>query len=186
MTRIFLFRHGETFDNKDHIFSGWRDTDLTPEGIEEARKIGEELKDEHATKAYHSGQIRSKHTLDLVLNGYHPNVEVIADPRIRERDYGDLTGLNKDEVEQKDPQDYKLWHRSYEVPPPYGESIKDVEDRVLPFLNELKSELKPDDVVFISAHGNSIRPMRKYFEGLSNEEMSTFEYTPSKIYSYEV
>jgi len=186
MARIFLFRHGQTFDNKDHIFSGLRETDLTPDGINEAIKIGEELKNENATKAYHSGQIRSKHTLDLVLNGYHQDVEIITDPRIKERDYGDLTGLNKDETEHKEPANYKLWHRSYDTPPPNGESIKDVEDRVLPFLNELKSELKPDDVVFISASANSIRPMRKYFEGLSNEEMSTFEYTPGKIYSYEV
>lgn len=186
MARIFLFRHGETFDNKDHIFSGWRDTDLTPAGIEEARKIGEDLKNEHVTKAYQSDQIRSKHTLDIVLSGYHEGVPVVSDPRIKERDYGDLTGLNKDEIEQKDPENYKLWHRSYDVPPPNGESIKMVEERVLPFLNEFKSELKPDDVVFISASANSIRPMRKYFEGLSNEEMVSYEYTPGQIYSYEV
>ena len=186
MARIFLSRHGETFDNKDRVFSGFRDSDLTPEGIEEAKKIGEELKNEHTTKAYQSDQIRSKHTLDLVLNGYHPGVEIITDPRIKERDYGDLTGLSKDEIEKKEPENYKLWHRSYDTPPPNGESIKDVEDRVFPFLNELKSTLKPDDVVFISASANSIRPIRKFFEGLTNEEIVAYEYTPGKIYSYEV
>ena len=186
MAKIFLFRHGETFDNKDHIFSGWRDSDLTPEGIEEAKKIGEELKNEHVTKTYQSDQIRSKHTLDLVLNGYHPGVEVITDPRIKERDYGDLTGKSKIETEKQFPDKYPLWHRSYDVPPPNGESIKDVEVMVLSFLNDIIPTLNKDDVVFISAHGNSIRPMRKYFEGLNNEEMSTFEHEPGKIYSYKI
>ena len=184
MAKIFLFRHGETFDNKDHIFSGWRDSDLTPEGIEEAKKIGEELKNEHVTKTYQSDQIRSKHTLDLVLNGYHSGFEIITDSRIKERDYGDLTGKNKDETEKQFPIEYPLWHRSYDTAPPNGESIKDVEVRVLSFLNDIIPTLNKDDVVFISAHANSIRPMRKYFEGLSNEEMSTFEHTPGKIYSY--
>jgi len=186
MARIFLFRHGETFDNKDHTFSGWRDTDLTPEGIEEAKKIGEELKNEKVTKAFQSDQIRSKHTLNLVLDGYHPGIEIITDPKIKERDYGDLTGLNKDEFEQKEPENYQLWHRSYDTPPPSGESLKDVEVRVLSFLNDLIPTLKKNDIVFISAHGNSIRPMRKYFEGLSNEEMVSFEHPPAKIYSYEI
>ncbi len=186
MAKIFIFRHGETFDNKDHIFSGWRDTDLTPEGIEEAKKIAEELKNEHVTKAYQSDLIRSKNTLDIVLSGYHEGVDVITDPRIKERSYGDLTGLNKDEIEQKEPENYKLWHRSYDTPPPNGESIKDVETRVIPFLNELKNSLKSSDVVFISASANSIRPMRKFFEGLSNEEMCSYEYSPGKIYYYDL
>lgn len=186
MAKVYIFRHGQTFDNRDHIFSGWRDTDLTPEGIEEAKKIAEELKNELVTKAYQSDQVRSKHTLDIVLSGYHEGVEIITAPRIKERDYGDLTGLKKDEIEQKDPENYNLWHRSYDVPPPNGESIKDVENRVLPFLNELKDQIKPDDIIFISTHGNSIRPMRKYFEGLTNEEMCSYEYTPGQIFRYEV
>lgn len=186
MAKVFIFRHGQTFDNKDHTFSGWRDPDLTPEGVEEAKKIGEELKNESVNKAYQSDQIRSKHTLDLVLNGYHQGVEVITDPRIKERNYGDLTGLNKDEIAQKEPEKYALWHRSFDTPPPNGESIKIVEERVIPFLNELKASLAPDDVVFISASANSIRPMRKFFEGLTNEQMMSYEYTPGQIFSYEI
>lgn len=186
MAKIFLFRHGETFDNKDRIFSGWRDSDLTPEGIEEAKKIGEELKNEKITKAYQSDQIRSQHTLELVLDSYHENVEIITDPRIKERDYGDLTGLSKNDVEKKEPENFKLWHRSYDVPPPNGESIKDVEVRVLSFLNDIIPTLQKDDLVFISAHGNSIRPMRRYFEKISIEEMCSFEHEPGRIYSYQV
>ena len=186
MASIFIFRHGETTDNKEKIFSGTRDVDLTEEGIEEAEKIGEELKDEKITKAYQSNQTRSQHTLELVLNGYHPNVQISTDERIRERDYGDLTGKNKVELEKENPQQYKLWHRSYDVPPPGGESIKDVEERVNEFLQDELPKWEKDDVILISAHGNSIRPIRKYFENLTNEEMCSFEHTPGKIYHYQV
>lgn len=186
MARIFIFRHGQTFDNKEHIFSGFRQSDLTPEGVEEAKGIGEKLKNEKVTKAYQSDLIRSKHTLELVLNGYHEGVEVITDPRIKERDYGNLTGLNKDEVEKQNPGQYKLWHRSYDVPPPGGESIEMVEKRVLSFLNDAIPGFTKDDIVFISAHGNSIRPIRRFFEHITIAEMCSFEHIPGKIYSYEI
>src|SRR3990170_971338 len=184
MADIYIFRHGQTTDNKAHTFSGFRDVDLTPEGEEEARKIGEQLKDKKVTKAYTSDQIRSKHTLSLVLSDYHKGVEIIEDPRIKERDYGDLTGLNKDEISIKYPKDYPLWHRSYDVAPPGGESIKDVEKRVMDFLNAEVPKWQKNDVIFISASANSIRPLRKYFEHLSNEEMSTYEYTLGQIFHY--
>ena len=186
MTKIFVFRHGQTEDNKSHAFSGFRQSDLTPEGIEEAKKIGEELKNEKVTKAYQSDLIRSQHTLQLVLDNYHQGVQIITDPRIKERDYGNLTGKNKDEIARQYPDKYPLWHRSYDVAPPGGESIKDVETRVMSFLHDAMPTWKPDDVIFISAHGNSIRPIRKYFEHLSNEEMSSFEHTPGKVYSYQI
>ncbi|MCL5019815.1 MAG: histidine phosphatase family protein [Patescibacteria group bacterium] len=186
MSKLFVFRHGQTVDNKEKIFSGFRQTDLTPEGIEEAKGIGEKLKNERVTRAYQSDQIRSQHTLELVLNGWHKGVEIITDARIKERGYGDLTGKSKVEIEQQNPQQYKLWHRSYDVPPPGGESIKDVEKRVLEFLNDVIRTWKKDDVIFISAHGNSLRPMRRYFEHISIEQMCSFEHAPGKIYSYEI
>ncbi len=186
MAKVFIFRHGETTDNKDHIFSGFRDVDLTPKGIEEAEGIGEKLKDEKVTKAYQSDLKRSRHTLELVLGDYHKNVEVITDPRIKERDYGNLTGKNKDEVEKEYPDKYSLWHRSYDVPPPGGESIKMVEERVLAFLKDTLPTLKENDVVLISAHGNSLRPIRRYFEHITIDEMCSFEHTPGKIYEYSV
>jgi 2,3-bisphosphoglycerate-dependent phosphoglycerate mutase len=185
MAQVYLFRHGQTTDNLTHTFSGKRDVDLTPQGEEEAKKIGEELKDIIATKAYDSGQLRSRHTLALVLGNKYPTLPIIEDPRIRERDYGELTGLNKDEMAVKHPQEYPLWHRSYDAPPPGGESVKDVEKRVMEFLNEEMPKWQPNDIIFISAHGNSIRPFRKHFEGMSNEEMSSFEHTPGKIYHYQ-
>ncbi|MGA2967891.1 MAG: 2,3-bisphosphoglycerate-dependent phosphoglycerate mutase [Candidatus Levyibacteriota bacterium] len=186
MAKIFIFRHGETEDNLTHTFSGFRQSDLTENGIAEAKQIGEKLKNEPVAKAYQSDLIRSQHTLQLVLNCYHQHVPIITDPRIKERDYGDLTGLNKDEIAKQKPEQYKLWHRSYDVPPPNGESIQMVEARVMSFLNDVLPTLKPDDVVFISASGNSIRPLRKHFEHLSNEEMCAYENVPGKIYEYQI
>lgn len=185
MSKIFIFRHGQSLDNKQGIFSGWRDTDLSEEGVLEAQKIAEELKDESITKAYSSPQLRSVKTLEPVLR-FHPNIIPITDERIKERNYGDLAGKSKIEVEKHYSKEYPLWHRSYDTAPPNGESIKDVETRVMSFLNELISTLKPTDVVVISAHGNSLRPMRRYFEKLTIEEMCSFEHEPGKIYSYEI
>ena len=186
MAKLFIFRHGQTTDNLAHIFSGFRQSDLTQEGIEEAKQIGEKLKNEKATKAWQSDLIRSQHTLELALNGYHQNVEIFTDARIKERDYGDLSGLNKDEIAKQNPQQYKLWHRSYDVPPPNGESIQMVEVRVMSFLNEILPTLKPDDVVFISASANSIRPMRKFFEHMTNEQICSYEYEPAQIFEYQI
>lgn len=186
MAKIFIFRHGQTLDNIEHDFSGVRDVDLTQSGIEEAKQIAEKLKNEKVTKAYQSNQIRSQHTLSLVLDGYHQNIEIITDSRIRERDYGNLTGKSKDELEKNDPKDYALWHRSYDVPPPGGESIQMVEVRVLDFLHEVIPTWKENDIIFISAHGNSIRPMRRYFEHLTIDQMCSYEYSPGQIFSYEV
>ena len=186
MAKVYIFRHGQTTDNLDHDFSGIHDVDLTPAGIKEAKGIGEKLKNAPVTKAYQSNLIRSQHTLELVLNGYHKDVEIITDARIKERDYGDLTGINKDELDMLDPKDFALWHRSYEVAPPNGESIKDVEVRVLAFLKDALPTWKKDDVVFISAHGNSIRPMRRYFEHLTIDQMCSYENVPGKIYEYQI
>lgn len=184
MAKIFVFRHGQTIDNKEHIFSGFRQSDLTSEGIDEAKQIGEKLKYEKVTRAYQSDQVRSQHTLELVLNPWHQNIPIVTDPRIKERDYGDLTGKNKNEIEKEFPKQYKLWHRSYAVAPPNGESIKDVEKRVLSFLDDELPKWGKNDVIFISAHGNSLRPMRRYFEHLSIDDMCSFEHTPGKIYYY--
>ncbi len=186
MAKIFLFRHAETFDNKDGIFSGRRDPDLTPQGIEEAKKIRDELKNEKVTKAYSAPNKRTKHTLEIVLEPHEGTEIVVADPRIRERDYGDLTGKSKKKTAELYPKEYPKWHRGYDTPPPGGESIKDAEERVLPFIKEMMQNIWQNDVILICVSANIVRPFRKYFEKLSNEEMSSFEHEPAKIYTYEV
>lgn len=186
MTKIFVFRHGQSWDNKNNVFSGWADPDLTPQGIEEAKQIEKELKDQKATKAYSSDLKRAIQTLDIVLNPHEPKPAVVIDKRLRERSYGSLTGKSKAQTAIEYPTDYPLWHRSYDVRPPGGESIEDVEKRVLEFLNEILPHLSKDDIIFISAHGNSIRPIRRYFEKISIDEMRTFEHIPAKVYKYDI
>ena len=186
MAKIFLFRHAQTTDNLEGIFSGRRDPDLTESGIEEAEKIALELKDEPVTKAFSAPTTRTKHTLDLVLKPHKGAVITIADPRIRERDYGDLTGKSKKKTEELYPKEYPLWHRGYGTPPPNGESLKQVEVRVLEFLKEVLANLRQNDVIFISASANSLRPIRRYFEKMSEAQMASFEHERGKIYEYEV
>lgn len=186
MAKIFLFRHAQTTDNKEGIFSGRRDPDLTPEGIEEAEKIAKELKDEPVTKAYSAPTTRTKHTLEIVLKPHKGDIVAIADPRIRERDYGDLTGKSKQKTAELYPKEYPRWHRGYDSPPPNGESLKQVEERVLDFLKELIANVWQQDVIFICASANSIRPIRRYFEKMTEIQMVSFEHEPGKIYTYEV
>src|SRR3989344_6760594 len=186
MAKLFVFRHAQTTDNKEGTFSGKRDPDLTPEGIEEAKKIRDQLKNKKVTKAYTSPLIRSKHTLEIVLEPHEGTELVVADPRIRERDYGDLTGKSKKKTAQLYPKEYPAWHRGYDTPPPGGESLKQVEERVLEFLKEVLANVWQNDVIFISASGNSLRPIRRYFEKMTEVQMASFEHEPAKIYTYEV
>ena len=116
----------------------------------------------------------------------HGSVEVVADPRLRERDYGDLTGKNKDQIAKLYPKEYPLWHRGYENRPPGGESLKEVDERVTEFLGEMLKNVWQNDVIFICACGNSLRPIRKHFEKMTTEEMANFEHERGKVYAYEV
>ena len=186
MAKIFLFRHAQTTDNATFTFCGKRNPDLTESGIKEAEEIRESLKDEKVTKAYCAPNTRTKHTLEIVLEPHDKTIQTIADPRIRERDYGDLTGKNKKEYEKLYPEKYKQWHRGYDTPPPNGESLKQVEERVLEFLKEMLANVWQNDVIFICASGNSIRPIRRYFEHLSVEEMCSFEHERGHVYEYQV
>ncbi|MBI2621414.1 MAG: histidine phosphatase family protein [Candidatus Levybacteria bacterium] len=186
MAKLFVFRHAQTTDNKDGIFSGRRDPDLTPQGLEEAKKIRDELKKEKVTKAFCAPNKRTKHTLEIVLEPHGGTEVVVADPRIRERDYGDLTGKSKKKTAELYPKEYPAWHRGYDTPPPGGESLKQVEERVLEFLKELLQNVWQNDVIFICASGNSLRPIRRYFEKMTQLQMSSFEHERAKIYKYEV
>jgi len=184
MAKIYLFRHTESQDNVDNLFSGRRDPDLTEKGIDEAREIKHKLKKIEITKAYCAPNLRTKKTLEIVLEG-HINLEVIADPRLLERDYGDLTGKNKSQIEKLYPKEYPQWHRGFDTPPPNGESIKDVQKRVMEFLNEMIINLYQNDVVVICASANSLRPIRAYFEKMTDIQMASSEHESGRIYEYE-
>lgn len=185
---IYLFRHGQTYYNRNHYFTGWKDSKLTPRGVKDAKTVGKLLKGKKIDVAYETRLSRSKDTLKEVLR-YHPECrEVIIDDRMIERSYGDLQGTSHATFLKKYGE--KKLHtirRSYTTRPPHGESVKDVEKRVNSFIKDLLKNMKKEHVnVAISAHGNSMRPFRKYFEKLSVEEMMKLENPWDDYFEYTV
>jgi 2,3-bisphosphoglycerate-dependent phosphoglycerate mutase len=214
---IYLFRHGQTYYNKEHVFTGWKDSKLTPKGIKQANIVAKKLKNKKFQAAYTSDLSRCKDTLKEVLK-YHPDAKkVFIDKRLRERSYGKLEGHHHSEiVKEAGTKDYKTllhWHkvdhlegkeraefikkhgeadlqvirRSYDSRPPRGESIKMVEKRVKSFIKDLLRRMKKDRVsVAISASGNSMRPLRRYFEHLTIQKMMKLENPWDDYFEYSI
>ena len=185
---IYIFRHGETNFNRSKRFTGWVNSRLTPKGIEQANLISEILKEKTFQIAFKTGLSRSSNSLKIVLK-HHPECKkVIVDDRMIERSYGDLERkYHKTVIKKYGKRQFDLWHRSYDVPPPGGESIKMVEKRVLSFVKDLLSLIKREKVnVAISAHNNSMRPFRKYFENLTIKQMMLLENPYNKYFHYTI
>jgi len=185
---IYLFRHGQTYFNKNKIFTGWKDSKLTPQGIKDAKTIAEKLKNKKIDVAFQTHLSRSKDTLKYVLK-YHPECKkIITDDRMIERSYGKLEGLkHKTIIERYGQKQFDLWHRSYSVAPPGGESIKRVRKRVESFIKDLIKMIKREKInVAISAHGNSMRPFRRYFEHLTIKEMIQLENPWDDYFEYTI
>jgi 2,3-bisphosphoglycerate-dependent phosphoglycerate mutase len=169
---LVLVRHGESEWNLKNLFTGWRDVDLTPNGIAEARAAGRKLKAQGIAfdLAFTSALIRAQRSLDLMLEEMgRPKIPVLRDQALNERDYGDLSGLNKDDARAKWGADQiHLWRRSYDVAPPGGESLKDTAARVLPYyIQEILPAVLKGKRVLVSAHGNSLRALVMVLERLS-------------------
>jgi 2,3-bisphosphoglycerate-dependent phosphoglycerate mutase len=185
---IYLFRHGETNFNRSKRFTGLVNSRLTPKGIEQANLIAEKLKEKTFQIAFRTSLSRSSNSLKIVLK-YHPECKkVIIDDRLIERSYGDLERKHhKTVIKKYGEKQFDLWHRSYDVPPPRGESIKMVEKRVLSFVKDLLTLMKREKVnVVISAHNNSMRPFRRYFENLTINEMMTLENPYDTYFEYTI
>ncbi len=185
---IYLFRHGQTVYNKKKIFTGWKDSKLTPLGEEKANIITKKLKNKKIDVAYQTRLSRSKDTLRPVLK-YHPECKkIITDDRMIERSYGKLQGTShKKFIEKHGRKLFDSYHRSYDVAPPGGESIRTVEKRVLSFIKDLLKKMKKEKVnVAISAHGNSMRPFRRYFEKFSIKKMMRLENPYDKYFDYVI
>jgi 2,3-bisphosphoglycerate-dependent phosphoglycerate mutase len=181
---LFVFRHAETTDNSNHIFSGWRDPDLTPKGLLQAQEVSQQLKQEKIDYAFTSHLLRARRTLEIVLQP-HLNVPFFIDDRLIERCYGTLQGKSKIDVAAERPEWFAKIHRGYDFPPPKGESLKMVEKRTLPFVVQLKEWLRqnPGNVA-ISCHGNSMRPIRRVFEHLSLRQMLQLENPQDQAMEY--
>jgi 2,3-bisphosphoglycerate-dependent phosphoglycerate mutase len=173
---LILVRHGESEWNLKNLFTGWRNPDLTEKGIGEARATGKALKAKGIVPDlyYTSALRRAQHTLDLMLEEMEIlNVTITRNIALNERDYGELSGLNKDDARVKWGEEQVLiWRRSFDVPPPGGESLKDTAARTLPYYEaEILPLLLAGKTVLIAAHGNSLRALVMAIEGLTPEQI---------------
>jgi 2,3-bisphosphoglycerate-dependent phosphoglycerate mutase len=173
---LALVRHGQSEWNLKNLFTGWRDVGLTEEGIAEARTAGKLLKAKGLTFdiAYTSALGRAQHTLAFMLTELgQPHLKIEKDQALNERDYGDLTGLNKDDARKKWGEDQvHIWRRSYDVAPPGGESLKDTLARALPYyVVHIQPDVLSGKRVLVSAHGNSLRALIMVLEGLTPDEI---------------
>jgi len=189
---LVLVRHGQSEWNEKNLFTGWKDPKLTPRGVDEAIKAGKELKEAGYSfdKMFTSDLFRAQDTGRIILEQMDiPSIEVIKDVSLNERNYGDLAGLNKDEARKKWGEDQvHIWRRSFNVPPPGGESLKDTAERVLPYFKEnIIPELIEGLNILVAAHGNSLRALVMELEEISSEEIVELEISTGVplIYKFE-
>ena len=185
---IYLFRHGQTYYNKNKVFTGWKDSKLTKRGFADARKVAYNLRNKKIDIAFQTRLSRSKDTLKEVLK-FHPECKmIVTDNRMIERSYGKFEGFKHSTIISKyGKQKFDIWHRSYDVAISKGESIRGVEDRVNLFITDLLEIIKKNKAnVAISAHGNSMRPFRRYFEKLNVAEMMKLENPWDKCFVYSI
>lgn len=189
MAKLILLRHGESEWNKLNLFTGWEDVSLTDQGKIEAKLAAFAIQNLKVdiTHAFTSALKRAKNTLEIVLYILKKDIEIISDKALNERNYGDLTGLNKDEARKKwGDEQVKIWRRSYDVAPENGESLKDTSNRTIPyFKDKILPKLYNDENVIITAHGNSLRSIIMHVEELNEEEIVNVEITTGIPIVYE-
>lgn len=173
---LVLVRHGQSEWNLKNLFTGWKDPDLTEQGIGEAKAAGGKLRDMKLKFdiAFTSDLTRAQHTLKLILAELgQEGLETIRNQALNERDYGDITGMNKDEAREKfGEEQVHIWRRSFDVPPPGGESLKMTAERVLPYYRaEILPRVMEGTRVIVAAHGNSLRALIMELEKLTPEQI---------------
>ncbi|MFO0090482.1 MAG: 2,3-bisphosphoglycerate-dependent phosphoglycerate mutase [Armatimonadota bacterium] len=177
MAKLALVRHGQSLWNLENRFTGWVDVPLTALGEEAARRAGERLKGLHLDVAYTSGLRRAQDTLRLILESMGTDIPTIRDQALNERDYGDLAGLNKDDMREKyGEEQVRIWRRSYDVAPPGGESLKMTRERTVPFFERaVLGDIRQGKDVLVVAHGNSNRSIVMALENLTPEQVLELE-----------
>ena len=188
---LILVRHGQSEWNLKNLFTGWKNPDLTPQGIEEAKATGQKLKSANLvpTVFFTSALRRAQHTLDLILDELGiTEVTITRSKALNERDYGDLAGLNKDDARAKWGEEQVLvWRRSYDGPPPGGESLQDTAARTLPYYEDvILPFVKEGETVLVAAHGNSLRSMVMAIEGLTPDEILKRELATGEPVVYRI
>lgn len=178
MADLIIFRHGQSAWNLENKFTGWVDVELTEKGIQEAKNAGEKLKSFSFDFAYASDLKRAQNTLKIALETANKNgINTTYNKALNERMYGDLQGLDKTETAKKyGDEQVKIWRRSFDIPPPNGESLKDTAERVIPYYKaEIEPKLKNGKNIVIAAHGNSLRALIMYLEQMTPEQILEFE-----------
>jgi len=179
MSTLVLIRHGQSVWNAANRFTGWTDVELSEKGEQEAAIAGNELADYRFDVIHTSALIRAKKTAEIIMqhNNSSENPPVYNNEKLNERHYGDLQGLNKKETAEKHgAEQVHIWRRSFDVPPPGGESLKMNAERTIPyFVEEIISDLDEGKNVLVAAHGNSLRSIVMYIEGISPEEITKLE-----------
>jgi 2,3-bisphosphoglycerate-dependent phosphoglycerate mutase len=191
MVWLCLLRHGQSQWNLENRFTGWIDIPLTDTGREEARQAAERLKGQgiRFDVAYTSVLSRAIETLDIALDVLgQKGIPIHQDKALNERMYGDLQGLNKAETAAKfGDEQVHIWRRSYDVPPPNGESLKDTQERALPYFKQhIEPDLRAGKNVLVSAHGNSLRAIVMAVEGLTPEQIMGVELPTGEPWLYEL
>ena len=188
---LVLVRHGQSEWNRLNLFTGWRDPDLTEKGLIEARWAGRVMRDcglkfDHA---FTSKLRRAQNTLDIILDVMgQAGVPITRDAALNERDYGQLSGLNKDEAKTRFGEEQVLrWRRSFDIPPPGGESLKDTATRVLPYYKDhIWPLVHSGKSVIVAAHGNSLRALIMDLEGLTGDEIIARELATAAPIVYQL
>ncbi|MEO7220868.1 MAG: 2,3-bisphosphoglycerate-dependent phosphoglycerate mutase [Devosia sp.] len=188
---LILVRHGQSEWNLKNLFTGWKDPALTEQGIAEARRAAQAIRTANLdpTIFFTSALKRAQHTLDLILEELAiTEVTITRSKALNERDYGDLAGLNKDDAREKWGEEQVLiWRRSYDVPPPGGESLKDTAARTLPYYEDvILPFVKDGETVLVAAHGNSLRSMVMAIEKLTPDEILKRELATGEPVVYRI
>ncbi|MCU0330664.1 MAG: 2,3-diphosphoglycerate-dependent phosphoglycerate mutase [Candidatus Kapabacteria bacterium] len=189
MAFLTLLRHGESQWNLENRFTGWVDVDLSPRGEREARAAGVVLRDIPIDVVFTSALTRAQRTARIALDAAGKlECPTHQSAKLNERHYGDLQGLNKAETAQRyGDEQVRIWRRSYDVPPPNGESLKDTRDRVLPYFEEhVVPLLKAGSNVLVVAHGNSLRALIMALEDLTPEQILARELPTGVPLTYEL
>ncbi|RUM98459.1 2,3-bisphosphoglycerate-dependent phosphoglycerate mutase [Pseudaminobacter arsenicus] len=177
---LVLVRHGQSEWNLKNLFTGWRDPGLTERGVAEAKAAGAKLaaRGLKFDIAFTSALTRAQNTCQYILDATgQGDLETIRNAALNERDYGDLNGLNKDDARAKwGKEQVHIWRRSYDTPPPGGESLKDTGARVWPYyMHDMQPHVLRGETVLVAAHGNSLRALIMALEGISGEEIVNLE-----------
>ena len=192
MPKLVLIRHGQSVWNAENRFTGWTDVDLSDKGVLEAEAAGDSLAEIRFDVVHTSGLRRAQRTAEIIIgrNTHSSGVPVFRDERLNERHYGDLQGLNKAETAEIHGADQvHIWRRSFDVPPPGGESLKMNAERTIPYFEEeILPDLDEGKNVMVSAHGNSLRSIVMHIESISPEDIVSVEIatgTP-RFYDYDL